>query len=279
MYGAVIGDIAGSVYEWKNVKTKEFELFGKRSRCTDDSVMTVAVAAAILKSKRDPDIFSGVLPDLMRKIGRMYPDAGYGGHFFVWLMDQKEGPYGSFGNGSAMRVSPCGLAADSLNEALDLAKRSAEVTHNHKEGIKGAEAAAGAVYLAKTGASREEIRKFAENYYTLNFTLDEIRPSYEFDVTCQGSVPQAIEAFLESTSYEDAIRNAISIGGDSDTIAAITGGIAWSYYRFQNGGKLTPDMEYMAARADLIIEDDLLDIIRLFEETFGLSEESEEIDD
>lgn len=277
MYGAIIGDIAGSVYEWKNVKTKDFTLFSKRSNPTDDSVMTVAVAAALLAStpepktenQPDPEKFSEVLPDFLRKIGRMYPDAGYGGHFFQWLFRDHKGPYNSFGNGSGMRVSPCGICAKTLMEALDLAKRSAEVTHNHPEGIKGAQAIAGAVFLAKTGASKEEIREFIEkDYYPLDFTLDEIRPGYEFDVTCQGSVPQAIEAFLECTSYEDAIRSAISIGGDSDTIAAMTGAIAWQYYLCQNGGSPTEDMESMQTQAELLIDDDLLDIIRLFEETF-----------
>ena len=167
----------------------------------------------------------------MQFLGREYPNAGYGGMFSCWLKEENPLPYHSFGNGSAMRVSPCGMIAVELVEALSLAKASAEVTHNHPEGIKGAQAVAGAIFLAKTKATKEDIKKFIiENFYELDFTLDDIRPMYYFNETCQGSVPQAIACFLESENFEDAIRNAVSLGGDSDTIAAIAGSIAWAYY-------------------------------------------------
>lgn len=232
MIGAIFGDIAGSVYEFRNIKTKEFELFSRNCRFTDDTVMTLAVAKALTQHDRSRslDDFKNVLITSMHTFGENYPRAGYGGKFFWWLMRKSKEPYHSFGNGSAMRVSPVARYANSLEEALALAEASAEVTHNHPEGIKGAVVTAGAAYLARTGASREEIRNFIESYYPMNFTLDEIRPTYTFDVTCQGSVPQAMKAFLESVSFEDAIRNAISIGGDSDTIAAIAGAVAEGFY-------------------------------------------------
>lgn len=167
----------------------------------------------------------------MRAFGRRYPDYGYGGRFNSWLYVDEPAPYNSYGNGSAMRVSSCGLIATTLEKAVILGRASAEVTHNHFYGIQGAEVTAGSVFLAKSGKSKDEIKAFVENdYYILNETLDEIRPSYEFNETCQDTVPQAIQAFMESTDYEDAIRNAVSLGGDADTIAAITGSIAWAYY-------------------------------------------------
>ena len=261
MYGAIIGDIAGSTFERQNVKTKDFPLFPEGSRFTDDTVMTVAVAAALLRHKRDGADLSSALVEEMQGFGRKYAGAGYGGMFINWLFSDDPQPYNSFGNGSAMRVSPCGLIAETLEEALMLAKASAEVTHNHPEGIKGAQAAAAAVFLAKQGAGKAEIRAYiTENYYSLDFTLDQIRPSYRFDVTCQGSVPQAIQAFLESESYEDTIRNAISIGGDSDTIAAIAGGIAWAYYG-RNG--VQPDMQRM--KESIFLPEDLQAVVEEFE--------------
>lgn len=231
MIGAIIGDIVGSRFEWHNIKTKEFELFHRRCRPTDDSVMTLAVAQAILDSEGDPASLSQNAVRHMQALGRRYPDAGYGGRFRKWLRAENPQPYRSYGNGSAMRVSPCGFAAKTLEEAVAMADAVTRVTHNHPEGMKGAEAVAAAIFLARSGKSMAEIRAYIEqNYYPLGFTLDEIRPSYTFDVSCQGSVPQALEAFFESESFEDAIRNAISIGGDSDTIAAIAGGIAEAYY-------------------------------------------------
>ena len=231
MIGAMIGDIVGSRFEWDNIKTKNFELFTSDCCFTDDSVMTLAVAQAILNSEGDLEVLEREAAACMRTIGRKYPRAGYGARFGRWLMIDGLPPYNSFGNGSAMRVSPCGFAAKTLEEAIALADAVTKVTHNHPEGMKGAEATAAAIFLARGGASMQEIRDYIEqNYYKIDFTLDEIRPTYTFDVSCQGSVPQALEAFFESTSFEDAIRNAISIGGDSDTIAAITGGVAEAYY-------------------------------------------------
>ena len=231
MIGAIIGDIVGSRFEWHKIKTKEFELFHRRCRPTDDSVMTLAVAQAILDSEGDPASLSQNAVRHMQALGRRYPDAGYGGRFRKWLRAENPQPYNSYGNGSAMRASPCGFAAKTLEEAVAMADAVTRVTHDHPEGMKGSEATAAAIFLARSGKSMAEIREHIEqNYYPLGFTLDEIRPSYTFDVSCQGSVPQALEAFFESESFEDAIRNAISIGGDSDTIAAIAGGIAEAYY-------------------------------------------------
>lgn len=232
MLGAIIGDIIGSPYEFESEKTKDFELFTADSDLTDDSMMTIAVGCACVKAElHDEQDFKSWLIYYMRKIGREFPFAGYGHHFFRWIKSDFMGAYNSFGNGSAMRVSPVAWVAESLEETEKLAKWSAEVTHNHPEGIKGAQAVAAAIYLARTGKSKAEIKEYIEqNYYTLDFTLDEIRPSYEFDVTCQGSVPQAIQCFLESTDFEDAVRNAISLGGDGDTQAAMAGAIAEAYY-------------------------------------------------
>lgn len=228
MYGAMIGDKVGSRFEFDPIKTKDFELFTDESTFTDDTVMTVAVARALMSYKKHGGDFKEILIEQMLYLGNKHPHAGYGAMFSDFLHSDNPQPYGSYGNGSAMRVGPVGLYAESIEEALELAKQSAEVTHNHPEGIKGAQAIAVAVFLAKTGESRDYIRAFINHhFYPLDFTLDDIRGKYHFDVTCQGSVPPAIVAFLESTSFEDAIRNAISLGGDSDTLAAITGGIAW----------------------------------------------------
>jgi len=223
--GAIAGDVIGSVYEWNNVKTTEFALFTAKSDFTDDTVLTVAVADCILNQKD----FS----ETIWEYGRKYRRRGYGGNFRKWLKSYNPKPYGSYGNGSAMRVSAAGFAYDNLEEVLEVAKQSAEVTHNHPEGIKGAQATASAIFLARQGKSKQEIKDYITQAfdYNLDFTLDEIRPTYKFDVTCQGSVPQAIVAFLESSDFENAIRLAISIGGDSDTIACITGGIASAFYK------------------------------------------------
>ena len=244
MYGAMIGDIVGSIYEFNNINTKDFPLFSYKCDFTDDTIMTVAVAKAILLSRNEryengKKTFRMFLIEEMQKFGRNFPNptGAYGGNFAIWLQQPDPQPYGSFGNGSAMRVSPCGLAAIDLEEALKLAEISASVSHDHPEGIKGAQAVAAAVFLAKTGKSKEEIKRhITENYYSIDFSLDSIRDSYRFDSSCQGSVPQALVAFFESNNFEDAIRNAISIGGDSDTIGAITGSVAWTYYAVQTGG-------------------------------------------
>jgi len=225
MIGAIAGDIIGSVYETHSIKTEEFSLFSPGCRFTDDTVLTVATADAILAGKGYAESY--------REWGRLYPHAGYGGMFRQWLRSDDMGPYNSFGNGSAMRVSPVGFAFDTLDKVLEEAKKSAEVTHNHPEGIKGARATAAAIYLARTGKSKNEIKDYIESTfsYDLSATLAEIRPHYRFDPTCLGSVPQAVIAFLESSSYEDAVRKAISLGGDTDTQGCITGGIAQAYYK------------------------------------------------
>lgn len=227
MLGAIIGDIVGSVYEWNNIKTKDFPLFCERGFFTDDTVMTIAVAEALMNGGAEDNFI-----DSMKKFGRLYPDAGYGARFGNWLFSDSRAPYNSWGNGSAMRASPCGWFAETLEAAETLAGRSAAVTHNHPEGIKGAQAAAAAVFLARSGASKAEIKEYIEsNYrYDLSRTIDEIRPGYRFNESCRETVPEAVIAFLESTDFEDAIRNAISLGGDSDTLTAITGGIAEAAY-------------------------------------------------
>ncbi len=225
MIGAIAGDIIGSVYERRPIKTKEFPLFHQHCRFTDDTVLTIAVADAIL---RDCPYEQSV-----REIGRRYPNAGYGGSFIRWLYSDHPQPYNSWGNGSAMRVSPVGFAFNTEAEVLNEAAKTAGMSHNHPEGIKGAQATALAVYLARLGHMKEEIREqISQRFgYNLHRTVDEIRPTYAFDISCQGTVPEAIIAFLDSGSYEDAVRNAISLGGDSDTLACITGGIAEAFYR------------------------------------------------
>lgn len=231
MLGAIIGDIVGSRFEWNNYRSKDFIFFHENSHMTDDSIMTIAIAKAILNSKPDRSDLGEKAIHYMRYFGQKYSNYGYGGMFSYWLITANPEPYNSFGNGAAMRVSACGFAAKSLEDAKLLSKLVTEVTHNHPEGLKGAEATTVAIYLARTGYTIPQIREYInKNYYNLNFTLDEIRDTYQFNETCQESVPQALEAFFESESFEDAIRNAISIGGDSDTIAAITGGIAEAYY-------------------------------------------------
>ena len=270
MFGAIIGDIVGSKYEFGNFKSKEFPLFQEGCDYTDDTVMTVAVANALLRARNEDGGFKNILVEEMQRFGRAYPhpQGAYGGRFAAWLQSKDPQPYGSYGNGSAMRVSPCGLLAVTMEEALDLAKASAEVTHNHPEGIKGAQATAAAVFMARTGAAKEEIREYIqEHFYPLDQTLDEIRPKYHFDESCQGTVPQAIQAFLESSSYEDAIRNAVSLGGDSDTIGAITGAIAWSFYWARCWDDPIPeDMKRIRDQAAAMLPDDLLAVVDEFEE-------------
>ena len=275
MIGAIVGDIVGSVYEWHNIKTKEFPLFRDDCFFTDDTVMTCAVAEAIMNGGQMDDFI-----DAMKKYGRMYPNAGYGGRFAAWVFSDDRKPYNSFGNGSAMRVSPCAWVMDcgSYNktdivpsEVRAAARLSAEVTHDHPEGIKGAMATADAIfmcryyfggYCAEHGEhinDPEEYKKRIKEHieqeygYDLSRTIDEIRPAYRFNETCQGTVPQAIAAFLESTDFEDAIRNAISLGGDSDTIAAITGSIAEAAYG-------VPD--WIADKAFSYLDEPLKDVLR-----------------
>lgn len=232
MLGAIIGDIIGSPYEMGAEKTKDFPLFLPGCRPTDDGIMTIAVGCACAEANwRKEEEFKRTLVEKMRLLGRLYPDAGYGKLFYQWLMDDEAGPYGAYTNGSAMRVSPVAWVARSLAEAECLAQWSAEVTHSHPDGIKGAQAVAAAVYLARTGADKDTIRQYIQDkYYDLDFTLDAIRPGYRHTLLCEDSVPQAIVCFLEAEDYEDAVRNAISLGGDGDTQAAIAGAIAEVYF-------------------------------------------------
>lgn len=241
MLGAIIGDIVGSRFEFDDHKSKDFELFGNDGvtdipcEFTDDSVMTVAVADALLgrEVQEDDEVFKRRLVEKMHCHGRKRMNAGYGTLFYRWLRDGSTEPYNSLGNGSAMRVAPVGWAATSFAEAEHLARLSAVVTHNHLEGIRGAQAVATAIWMARSGRSKEEIRQYIERrYYPKAFqrSLDEIRPEFTFDASCQGTVPVALEAFYEAASFEDALRNAVSLGGDSDTLADITGAVAEAYY-------------------------------------------------
>jgi len=224
MIGAIAGDIIGSVYEWNNIKTKEFELFSPRCFFTDDTVLTVALADSIMTGT--PYVGN------LKKFYRLYPDSGYGGSFHRWAQSKNSEPYNSWGNGAAMRISPAGYAYDDLDTVLQKAKEFTEITHNHPEGIKGGQATAAAIFLARKGKSKDEIKDFIETefQYDLSKHVDEIRPSYKFNESSQETVPQAIRAFIDSTGFEDAIRTAVSLGGDTDTLACITGGIAQAFY-------------------------------------------------
>ncbi len=234
MLGSIFGDIVGSRFEFDNILTKNFELITDENRFTDDSVMTIAVEQAILDCRGDYSLLSQYAIKRMREFGLKYLNRGYGGRFYQWLKNPNAKAYGSCGNGSAMRISAIGYVANSIEECKTLSKAVTEVTHNHKEGIKGAEATAVCVYLARKDYNVMQIEEYVENhYYNLSQTVKEIRKTKDhFDILCQETVPQAITCFLESNSYEDAIRNAVSIGGDSDTLAAIVGGIAEAYYGF-----------------------------------------------
>lgn len=224
MLGAILGDIVGSVHEGAGTKHRDFPLFVAGSTYTDDTVLSVAVADALLNGSDYVTLFNAYY--------HRYPSAGFGGSFARWAARRDTAPYHSWGNGSAMRVSPVGFAAVSLDEAMAEAKRSAEVTHDHPEGIRGAQAVAAAIYLGRSGASKPEIKSQIESRfgYALSTRLDALRPHYGFDVSCQGSVPPSIIAFLESDNVEEAIRNAISLGGDADTMASIAGGIAEAFH-------------------------------------------------
>lgn len=235
MYGAILGDIIGSPFEFdRGDKTKEFDLFTKGCDFTDDSVMTIAVGEALLAVGPEATVkeIEEAVATNMQDWGKRYPYAGYGGRFRYWLGERNPKPYRSYGNGSAMRVSAAGWLYDSLERTREVARATANVTHNHPEGIKGAEATASAIYMARNGFSKEEIKEYIERefYYNLDRTLGEIRPGYHMDETCQRTVPEAIIAFLEAKDYEDAIRNAVSLGGDTDTLGAITGSIAEAFY-------------------------------------------------
>ncbi len=256
MLGAIAGDVIGSVFERSPIKSMDFPLFSRYSTFTDDTVLTVAVAWSIL-NKTD-------YTTSLKMFGLKYPHAGYGGSFYKWMFSSDNEPYYSWGNGSAMRVSPVGFAFSTLDNVLNEAGKSAEVTHNHPEGIKGAQATALAIYLARTGENQDTIRKEISNRfdYDLNRSVNEIRKTYHFDVSCQGSVPEAIISFLESENYEDAIRKAISLGGDSDTLACIAGGIAQAFYK-----EVPPDI---ATKIREQLPNEFLSIIDEFNETYGL---------
>jgi len=270
LVGAIIGDVIGSVFENRNMKTVDFDLFSRFSCFTDDTVLTVAVAEAILdreflhqgenREKLNRELYARKI----RVYGRRFPNAGYGQMFKRWLESNSLSGYHSYGNGSAMRVSSIGFAFERLEDVLDEAKLSAEVTHNHPEGIKGAQAIASAVYLARTGHNKIEIKNYIEKSfgYNLDKTLDTIRSTYAFDNSCQGSVPQAIIAFLESNDFEDAIRKAISLGGDSDTLACMAGGIAQAYY------KLIPN--YISDKVSLLLDSQFRQVIRTFNKKFNI---------
>lgn len=265
MLGAIIGDIVGSRFEHHNRKSKSFTFFSPDCFVTDDTIMTLAVAKALseYESISDYEDFKQTLIYYMHEIGNCYLGCGFGGKFYSWIVKREKTPYNSYGNGSAMRVSPVGWYAKSLEEAEKLAEATAAITHNHPEGIKGAVSVAGAIYLARTGSTMDEIKEYVSKFYDIDFTLDEIRPTYKFFVTCQGSVPPAFEAFFESTDFEDAVRNAISIGGDSDTIAAIAGSVAEAFYGIDRKLKKTA-LTYLDDR-----------LLKIYNDCKNLTEEKE----
>ena len=271
MFGAIIGDIAGSYYEINNIKTKKFKLMEKyKSTFTDDTVTTLAVAKSILECNNNYDSLKEILINNMVNIGRKYSQCGFGGSFFKWIISDNHEPYNSYGNGAAMRVSACGLVAKNIEEAKKLSKIVTEISHNHPEAMKAAEAISVSIFMAKSGYKMNDIKSYIiNNYYDINFTLDEIRDTYEFNITCQGSVPQALEAFFESKSFEDAIRNAISIGGDSDTIAAITGSIASAYYGVHNNLRRNALSFF-----DENLDSELINIIKMFERKYPTKREN-----
>lgn len=260
MLGAIIGDIVGSRFERRNYKGTDFELFTDDCHFTDDTVMTVAVAKALLESDGDWDTLDTNAVKYMQKFGRRHPNCGYGQMFWLWLRKRNPKPYNSLGNGSAMRVSPVAYAAKTMEQCLDVSDAVTKISHNHPQGILGAQAVVTATWAALHRWSKQEIEELIQDhFYDLSFTIDELRPKYRFDATCQGSVPQAIKAFLESNDFEDAIRLAVSVGGDSDTIAAIAGGIAGAHYG-------VPDD--IAEQALAYLPRDLRDILEEFTTTY-----------
>ena len=262
MYGAILGDMIGAPYEFdRGRKTKVFPLFISDSQFTDDTVMTLAVAEALMDSRRSSDDgIRAALIEKMQKWGRRYPHAGYGGMFAQWLRTPSPRPYGSYGNGSAMRVSAAGWLYDTLEETRRIARLTAEVTHNHPEGIKGAEATAAAIFLARTGEDKERIRAYITDQfgYDLSRTCDEIRPAYHHVESCQQTVPEALTAFLEGTSFEDVIRTAVSLGGDCDTLTCIAGGVAEAFYGVP---------EELKAECRARLPQDLLEVLDRFGDT------------
>ena len=231
MLGAIIGDVVGSRFEFNNYRSKNFEMFTKYNELTDDSIMTIAVMDILMNGYIND---KEKIVDTFKKWGRKYPNSGYGGMFGRWLFTDDREAYNSFGNGSAMRVSPVGCLAKSEEEVVDWATKVSEVTHNHSEGIKGAVVTAMCVYYAKNGKSKEEIREYVSGYYDINFDYEKLKREYYFNETCQETVPQAIYCFLISDSFEDCIRTCVSIGGDTDTVCALAGGIAEAYYGIED---------------------------------------------
>ena len=271
MIGSIAGDIIGSVYEFHNIKSLDFPLFNPKCTFTDDTVCTLGIASAVIFRKRQSNnIFTAIqkrnlYKEFLRNICLKYPNRGYGYNFEKWIKGEINKPYKSYGNGSAMRVSAVGFAFDRLDSVLTEAKLCSEITHNHRQGIIGAQAVATAIFFARAGESKSFIKNYIEKkfQYNLRFTLNQIRGSYGYDISCQGSVPQAIVAFLESENYEDAIRKAISIGGDSDTIACITGGIAQAFYR-----KIP---EYIITKVKFYLDLRLKKILNEFKEIFKIT--------
>lgn len=258
MKGAIIGDIIGSVYEFHTIKQKQFKLFKPKCFFTDDTVLTCAVSIASLDYLQNKSIIEfkdNVIYEL-KLFSKKYPNAGYGPSYWDWVSSDLSEAYNSYGNGGAMRTSSVAYVADSLEEALELAKIQSETTHSHPEGIKGAQAITACIYMSKEGCSKEEIKKYIEdNFYELNFTIPQIYRKYQYDITAQGSVPQSIEAFLEGEDFEDCIRNAICLGGDADTLAAMTGSIAEAYYGI-------PDE--IEERYSTYLDDDLNNCVKKF---------------
>ena len=262
MIGAILGDIAGSRFEFHNILSKEFEFLHPDCEFTDDTVMTCAVAQGLMDSKEDFSDLSEKTIEAMQRIGRLFPNCGYGAQFIHWMFSDEPQPYNSCGNGSAMRVSPVGFVARDADEAKKLSAAVTAITHDHPEGMKGAEATAVAIVMARNGKTKEEIRSVMEEYYDLSMTVDAYRDQWQGHgrEICQVSVPQALVCFFEGESYEDVIRNCISIGGDSDTIAAIAGGIAEAYYGVP---------EEYAREARKILDKRLLDVLDEFERRYG----------
>lgn len=256
MIGSIAGDIVGSVYEYSPIKTKDFPLFSESSKYTDDTVLTVATAECLLDNKEYSKLY--------REYGRRFPNRGYGDKFYRWIYFDEMGAYNSFGNGSAMRVGPVGFVFHTIEETINEAKRTSEVTHNHPEGIKGAQAVASAIFYARNNYSKDEIKRSIEGCfgYDLGSSLYDIRENFDYEEACQITVIQALTAFLESTDFEDALRNAVSLGGDADTIACITGTIAEAFY------KNIP--QYIIDKTKEALDKDLLEVVNRFECKFGV---------
>lgn len=262
MYGAILGDIAGSRFEFDvGPWTKEFEFITDECKWTDDTVMTVAVAEALLNAGKDADVktIKNECIKSMKKWGKKYPDAGYGSRFIYWIITDETAPYNSFGNGSAMRVSAAGMLYDTLERTREAAAATAAVTHNHPEGIKAAECTAAVMFLGRTGVSKDEIKEYVikEFGYDISMTVDELRPRHKHLESCMDALPKALISFFEGNSYEDVVRNAISLGGDTDTIAAIAGAMGEAFYG------IAPELK---AKCLEIVEDDMAKVIARFEQ-------------